>query len=272
MAQNRNGKEEKTKIGLIGVGKVGSLVLHDLLERSTAEFYITSGNPQILKFLLPDIATIEKDGEEVPIQETLKRITVFETINGYVIENCERKSLLDSDIIVIAAKSKQRGVNAVNYPRNRDEEFILNEKLGVFTNPPGLTCEKLAHCSGIPKNRFVGITSSSTLRFRDIVARVIEENEKFKNKQLNLEEAVVIGDHGSSMVPIYSKVFIGKERFNDLPELQYAFRKIRKAIKEDPNKSQAANASAKQLYVCLGRSDRASLSTWRRRDSDFSRR
>ncbi|MEK6937391.1 MAG: hypothetical protein AABW58_04950 [Nanoarchaeota archaeon] len=266
-----NRKRTHPSIGLIGIGKVGAVVVHDLLEKyPNIHLNLTSRDPQTLRHLLPDMAQIEIEGKEVPVHETLERITVFETINGYVISpDQERKTLFDSDIIIVMARDR-KGAKQANYFEDRTDEFALNKELidtvlgprlepyskkegivGVLTNPPELTSERLSQVSGIPRNRIVGITNSSTIRFRDAITRVIREDPRYKDKKLDLEEAVVIGEHGPTMVPVYSKGYVGAQSLTEIPGLNSIKirRRIKNEIKEKPNISQAADVSAKNVYT-----------------------
>ncbi len=261
VSYKKNGKcERKLELGIIGVGKVGSLVVNQLLKKyPDININLNSRDDRYLRLLLPDMAKIEIDGREIPTNQTLSRLRVYETVDGKVTVGDSKKRLLDSDIIILAARKYREA-----YFKERSEEYLYNKELiddigrrlegftGVLvdlTNPLELTCERLAQISKIPREKIVGVAYSSTIRFRDALQSEIKKNSEFRNKKINLENAVVIGEHGANMVPIYHGVIIGDKRLSQIPNTENMRRRIRKAVKKVPAESQSGDTSAKNIFV-----------------------
>ena len=63
----------------------------------------------------------------------------------------------------------------------------------------------------MPRNKIIGIASSlDSSRFRYLLS------EKFKIKQSQITNALVIGEHGDSMVPVFSDVKINKKNLLEI--------------------------------------------------------
>ena len=255
MRDNLNPHNKKFEVGIIGLGNIGSAVAH----------YLFSEHPDIyLNIYSRSYHEQEKGVREQRLREItftsngsdLDRVRMFRSIDGELNVEGEKRRLFDSDVIVYCARNQ-------NVPfsdfRDRDDEYFANfaklkedaEKLRgykkgvvlVATNPLELTAETIARISGIDKNRIVGGSYIDTSRFRSVLSEQLHNLVGISVSPEKLEGAVVIGEHGAGMVPIYSLIRIGGKKFLKHPKLKGKVReKINHAIKtaliEGPTKFQ----------------------------------
>ena len=146
--------------------------------------------------------------------------------------------------------------------KDRDDEFFTNlgklkedsEKLRgykkgiilIATNPLELTAETIALISCVNRNRIIGASYIDTLRFRSVLSEQIFNLAKINVSSEKLEGAVVIGEHGPEMVPIYSLVRLGGKKFLEHKKLRGKITEkinhsVQQALVEGPTKFQIDN-------------------------------
>ena len=268
--ENYKVDNEKFRVGVIGVGVIGLTVSNYLLNRFPNVQVNLVGrkeNYYIIDKKRKEIAKIEKNGRIIlPSEERMSRLKAFKTIEG----TKDGEMFLDSDIILICAK--EGGISS----KERKNEYLSNKPileeiaknlssfkgdyLGVFTNPIESNCELIAQTiiKYNPKNEFIrnkifGITLTDTIRFQEELNAELNKIKEYKEKEINLEEAVVLGLHDSEyMVPIYSLIKIGNKTFGskDLNKYNELIRnRVNSAVKTDPTIIQFGNITTQTSKI-----------------------
>ena len=79
------------------------------------------------------------------------------------------------------------------------KEYAFDAKVLLISNPVDVLTYIFQKETGIPRERVIGVASSlDSSRFRYLLAR------ELKTKQSEIQNALVLGEHGDSMVPIFS--------------------------------------------------------------------
>ncbi|GDY15400.1 L-lactate dehydrogenase 1 [Nitrosopumilaceae archaeon] len=122
----------------------------------------------------------------------------------------------DSDIVVIAAST---GIYLKNRTEMMDAQVRMIKEIAnqikkycplaiilVVSNPLDVLTFVFQKETQLSRNKVIGIASSlDSSRFRYLLS------EKFKIKQSQITNALVMGEHGDSMVPIFSRVKINEK-------------------------------------------------------------
>ncbi|MBS3170980.1 hypothetical protein J4449_00025 [Candidatus Woesearchaeota archaeon] len=219
--------KRKFEVGIIGLGNIGTGVAHYLFsEFENVRFNLFSRSYNIQ----------DKDMQKQRIQELTGGIPSGERVKWYKCIDEELNSnggrFLDSDIIIYAARNQN--VSFSDF-KERDDEFFANlekikpdaEKLRnykkgvviIATNPLEPTAEAIAKISGISRNRIIAASFVDTYRFRYELSDKLYKFAHIKIKPEFLNRAVVIGEHGPEMIPVYSLIKIGSRRFLTDPRL-----------------------------------------------------
>jgi malate dehydrogenase len=196
------------KISVIGAGNVGATTAHLLALKKLGDivlFDIVEGMPQ---------------GKALDISES----SPIESFNSKVIGTNNYEETKDSDIVVITAGLPRKP------GMSRDDLVEVNKKivkevtenvvkqspnciLIIVSNPLDAMVYVASEVSKFPKNRIIGMAGtldSSRLRF-------------FISQELNISvdkiEAMVLGGHGDTMVPLISSAKVdGKPLSESLPK------------------------------------------------------
>ena len=132
--------------------------------------------------------------------------------------------LINSKIIVIAASTgiylKNRTemigaqVKMIKEIANQIKHFCPDAIVLVVSNPLDVLTYFFQKETQFSRNKIIGIASSlDSSRFRYILS------EKFCVKQSQISNAIVLGEHGDSMVPIFSRTKINGKNSLDLLDL-----------------------------------------------------
>jgi len=191
-----------TKVSIAGVGRVGSALAYSLVR-----------NPKIDKIVLNDIAEQRVDGTILDVSHAYPQFSHKLEKGGY-------DAISDSDIIIIIA-----GVPRSPETKTRMDLLDVNKKIVadivrqvkfsedkiviVATNPvEPLTC--LVHeLSGLADKNVIGfsnILDSSRLRF------ILSQKTSMRADKI---QALVIGQHGEDMIPLFSQCTINGKRLRD---------------------------------------------------------
>jgi len=253
------------EVGIIGVGGIGSTVAHYLLYTYPgARLNLNSRDHSRLKVKINEIIANRGNCYNLFTEiEARDRIRTFENIDGKITEGDIKKRFLDSDFIIVSARNSAIPFSSF---REREDEYYANKKVIkeiaerlegykgivlVVTNPLELSCEEIANKSKIPKNRIVGVSYVDTLRFRRELAREINKVGEYKVTEQELNKAVVIGEHGPTMVPIYHLLKIKGKRFVDNTKLntESLRKRIKQALVKDPTKLQTGEDGSKNVRI-----------------------
>lgn len=183
-------------ISIIGSGRVG-----------TAIAFLCVSNA------LDDVLLINRTKSKA-IGESLDIANAIPSTSKFSIRGTDDYSqLIGSDIIVITASAK-------GYSKNRTENMMsqvimikeIAEKIKQYcpsaiillvSNPLDILTYFFQKETGFPRFKVIGVASSlDSSRFRYFIS------EKFSVPQVSITNALVLGEHGDSMVPIFSGVYV----------------------------------------------------------------
>ncbi len=182
------------KIGIVGAGRVGSTAAFVLLERGLCE-----------ELVLVDVLGERAQGEALDLRHCKASFRKHVKIAG----GSDYSLLRDCDLIIITAGVPRKpGESRLDLNRKNAEimkgviEGIIkhNSKamLFVISNPVDIMTYLAAKFSGFEKRRVFGLgTMLDSLRLRSLLA------EAFGAKASDVQ-AFVVGEHGDSMLPVFS--------------------------------------------------------------------
>jgi malate dehydrogenase len=178
-------------ISIIGAGKVGASAAFEILRY------------RISDVTLIDIAEDLAKGEALDMMQAAPAIEFDGKIRG----TSDYSQMQGSElVIVIAGKGRKPGMTRIDLMNNnaRIIRSIVKEvakhapdcKLMIVTNPVDITTYIARRESGFPGHRVFGMGNIlDTLRFRSYIAQELNVSRQDVN-------ALVIGEHGDSMVPL----------------------------------------------------------------------
>jgi malate dehydrogenase len=178
-------------ITIIGAGKVGSSAAFEILRY------------RISDVTLIDIAENLAKGEALDMMQAAPAIEFDGKIRG----TSDYSEMQGSElVIVIAGQGRKPGMTRIDLMNNnaRIIRSIVKEvakhapdcKLMVVTNPVDIMSYIARRESGLPPNHVFGMGNIlDTLRFRSYIAQELDVSRQDVN-------ALVIGEHGDSMVPL----------------------------------------------------------------------
>ena len=186
-------------ISIIGSGKVGSAIAFLCISNSLDDVLLVNRtkNKAIGKAL--DISNAIPENSNVSIHGT----DDFSKISG-------------SDIVVVTAstgvylKSRTEMMDAqakmIKEIANQIKKYCPFAIVLIVSNPLDVLTFVFQRETQLSRNKVIGIASSlDSSRFRYLLS------EKFKIKQSQITNALVIGEHGDSMVPVFSRVKINEK-------------------------------------------------------------
>jgi malate dehydrogenase len=178
-------------ITIIGAGKVGASAAFEILRY------------RISDVTLIDIAENLAKGEALDMMQAAPAIEFDGQIRG----SSDYRMMQGSElVIVIAGQGRKPGMTRIDLMNNNAKiiRSIVKEvakhapdcKLMVVTNPVDIMTYIARRESGLPPNRVFGMGNIlDTLRFRSYIAQELNVSRQDVN-------ALVIGEHGDSMVPL----------------------------------------------------------------------
>jgi malate dehydrogenase len=178
-------------ITIIGAGKVGASAAFEILRY------------RISDVTLIDIAENLAKGEALDMMQAAPAIEFDGKIRGTNDYSAMKGSEL---VIVIAGQARKPGMTRIDLMNNNAKiiRSIVREvakhapecKLMIVTNPVDIMSYIARRESGLPPNRVFGMGNIlDTLRFRSYIAQELDLSRQDVN-------ALVIGEHGDSMVPL----------------------------------------------------------------------
>ncbi|MBS3925230.1 MAG: lactate dehydrogenase [Nitrosarchaeum sp.] len=185
-------------ISIIGSGKVGTAIAFLCISTS-----------------LDDVLLVNRTKDKA-IGETLDiSNAVPENSNVSIHGTDDFSKIIGSDIIVITAstgtylKSRTEMMSAqvkmIKDIAKEIKKYCPSAIILIVSNPLDVLTYVFQKETKISRNKVIGIASSlDSSRFRYLLS------EKFKLKQSQINNVMVLGEHGDSMVPIFSRVKINK--------------------------------------------------------------
>jgi len=192
-------------ITIIGAGKVGSSAAFDILK------------DHIDDVLLIDLNENQAKGEALDMMQTAPAIEFDGKITGTSnFSDMEGSEL----VIVIAGQGRRPDMTRIDLMNNNAKvvRSIIKEvaryapdcKLMMVTNPVDIMTYIARQESGLPKNRVFGMGNIlDTLRFRSYIAQELSVSREDT-------QALVIGEHGDSMVPLVEYASVSGIPITDL--------------------------------------------------------
>ena len=183
-------------ISIIGAGRVGS---------SIAFLCVSSG--------LDDVVLVDKTKDDA-IGESLDLANAIPSTSKFSIDaNDDFSKISGSDIVVVTAST---GVYMQSRTENLTQQVSLIKDIGakikqycpsaivlIISNPLDVLTYFFQKETGFSRFKVIGVASSlDSSRFRLLVSK------KFSVSQSDVSDAIVLGEHDSSMVPIFSKVSV----------------------------------------------------------------
>lgn len=187
-------------ISIIGSGRVGASIAFLCISNSLDDV------------LLVNRTKSKAIGEALDISNAIP-----ENSNVSIHGTDDFSKISDSDIVVIAAST---GIYLKNRTEMMDAQVRMIKEIAnqikkycplaiilVVSNPLDVLTFVFQKETQLSRNKVIGIASSlDSSRFRYLLS------EKFKIKQSQITNALVMGEHGDSMVPIFSRVKINEKK------------------------------------------------------------
>jgi malate dehydrogenase len=178
-------------ITIIGAGRVGSEAAYNILE------------DQIGDVLLIDLQAQLAEGEALDMMQAAPAIE----FDGKIVGSGDFSQMKGSElVIVMAGQARKPDMTRIDLMNNNAKivRSIVKEvakyapdcKLMIVTNPVDIMTYIARKESGLPKNRVFGFGNIlDTMRFRSYIAAELGVSREDTH-------ALVIGEHGDSMVPL----------------------------------------------------------------------
>jgi malate dehydrogenase len=178
-------------ISIIGSGRVGSAIA----------FLIASNS-------IDNIQLVNRHKEKA-LGQALDISNAIPQTSQFTIVATDYSEINNSDIIVISASTGTYTANRTELLSDQVQmikdiakqikQHAKNSKVLIISNPVDVLTYFFQKESDFPRERVLGVASSlDSSRFRYLLARELDTN------QSEIENALVLGEHGDSMVPIYS--------------------------------------------------------------------
>ena len=201
-----NTATNKSKVVVVGAGKVGASVAYTIMMNN-----LTS------EIVLVDVDRGRARGEALDISHGIAYFKQL-TIRDGDFEDCA-----DADVIVITAGiPRQPGLTRIDLARTnvgvtrdivrRIMEYAANPLFVVISNPVDVLTYVVQKESGLSANRVIGSgTTLDTGRFRYLLSQHCKVDVR------NVH-AYIIGEHGDSEVPVWSRASIASKPFDEYCE------------------------------------------------------
>lgn len=191
-------------ISIIGSGKVGTAIAFLCITNSLDDILLVNRTKNKAIGEALDISNAVPENSDVSIHGT-----------------DDFSKIIDSKIIVITAstgiymKSRTEMMDAqvrmIKEIANHIKKYCPLAIILIVSNPLDVLTFIFQQETNFSRNKVIGIASSlDSSRFRYLLA------EKFKIKQSQITNALVIGEHGDSMVPVLSGVKINKKNLLEI--------------------------------------------------------
>ena len=197
-------KDNTSKVVIVGAGAVGSASAFSLLNKGSAG-----------EIVLIDRNKKKAEGEAMDLQHSLEFQTRNTAIKAGDWEDCG-----DADIVVLTAAAPYDGVPDRNAMLRKTEavlsgivpEIMKSGFDGIFivvSNPVDVMTWLVRELSGLPASRVIGTgTGLETARLKQLIGQLTGMDPRSI-------DAVVMGEHGNSMMVPWSHVRAGGKPLSD---------------------------------------------------------
>jgi malate dehydrogenase len=188
-------------LSIIGSGRVGS-----------ATAFLTASNS------IDDIQLVNRHKEKA-LGQAMDISNAIPADSQITVTAADYSEIKNSDVIVISASTGTYTANRVELLSEQVQmikniakqvkQFANSAKILILSNPVDVLTYYFLKESGLPREQVFGVASSlDSSRFRYLIARELKTN------QSEIKNALVLGEHGDSMVPIFSNA-----KWNEQPVL-----------------------------------------------------
>ena len=193
----------KPKVSIIGCGNVGMRYAYALMIKGI-----------VRKIVITDVDKNRLEGEVMDLSHGAPYLSPVEVVAG------DYKDIAGSDLVVITAGRRQRpGQTRIELVKDNVEvyrnivpqimKYAPNAIILVVTNPVDILSYAAYKFSGKPVKKVIGSgTVLDSARFRFLIA-------KHCNVDARNIHAYILGEHGDTEFPVWSKAMIGGILFSD---------------------------------------------------------
>jgi len=178
-------------ISIIGSGRVGSAIAFLIASNSLDDIHLVNRHKEKALGQALDISNAIPENSPISVVGT------------------DYSEIKNSDIVVISASTGTYTANRVELLSeqvqmikeiaSKIKQHAPNSTILVISNPVDVLTYFFQKESGFPREKVIGVASSlDSSRFRYLVARELNTN------QSKIKNALVLGEHGDSMVPVFS--------------------------------------------------------------------
>jgi len=188
-------------LSIIGSGRVGS-----------ATAFLTASNS------IDDIQLVNRHKEKA-LGQAMDISNAIPADSSITVTAADYSEIKNSNVIVISASTGTYTANRVELLSEQVQmikniakqvkQFANSAKILILSNPVDVLTYHFLKEYGFPREQVFGVASSlDSSRFRYLIARELKTN------QSEIKNALVLGEHGDSMVPIFSNA-----KWNEQPVL-----------------------------------------------------
>ena len=191
-------------ISIIGSGKVGTAIAFLCITNSLDDVLLVNrtkskaiGEALDISNAIPENSNVSIHGTDDFSKISGSNIVVITASTGIYLEN--RTEMMDDQVKMIKEIA------------NQIKKYCPFAIMLIISNPLDVLTFVFQKETQLPRNKVIGIASSlDSSRFRYLLS------EKFKIKQSQIIDVLVIGEHGDSMVPIFSRVKINQKNILEM--------------------------------------------------------
>ena len=199
-------------ISIIGSGRVGASIAFLCISNSLDDVLLVNrtkskaiGEALDISNAIPENSTVSIHGTDDFSKISGSDIVVITASTGIYLKN--RTEMMDAQVKMIKEIA------------NQIKKYCPLAIILVVSNPLDVLTFVFQKETQLSRNKIIGIASSlDSSRFRYLLS------EKFKIKQSQITNALVMGEHGDSMVPVFSRVKINEK--NALETINEVERKV----------------------------------------------
>ena len=186
-------------ISIIGSGRVGASIAFLCISNSLDDVQLVNrtkskaiGEALDISNAIPENSTVSIHGTDDFSKISGSDIVVITASTGIYLKN--RTEMMDAQVKMIKEIA------------NQIKKYCPLAIILVVSNPLDVLTFVFQKETQLSRNKIIGIASSlDSSRFRYLLS------EKFKIKQFQITNALVMGEHGDSMVPVFSRVKINEK-------------------------------------------------------------
>ena len=186
-------------ISIIGSGRVGASIAFLCISNSLDDVLLVNrtkskaiGEALDISNAIPENSTVSIHGTDDFSKISGSDIVVITASTGIYLKN--RTEMMDAQVKMIKEIA------------NQIKKYCPLAIILVVSNPLDVLTFVFQKETQLSRNKVIGIASSlDSSRFRYLLS------EKFKIKQSQITNALVMGEHGDSMVPVFSRVKINEK-------------------------------------------------------------